>query len=507
MRNPTLSRFIFSLTCCAALACRPTETQYVVPSSSPLFAAVDSTAQRFFDLGASPGLGIVVVRDTQVIYMRGFGYADVEGRRPFIPSTQFYIASTTKSFTGLASAILAERGVWSLDAPLSRFLPNLSLQAPLTADSITIRNLLTHTHGIGNEGPVVIRLAYTGEYVGNRELMELLKEHRPAKNGREFAYGNLGYNVAGFAMEATTGESWKETLRRVLFEPLGMSSTTAYASRVPRDHVALPYKVTATGYAPAHFGKTDANMQSAGGLFSTLSDMARWLEVHINDGMLDGRQVLPAAAVMESHKLGATTSQSSQSGRGLRQIGYGLGWQIAVRGEDTLLMHGGGFPGYATHMSFNPKERLGVVVMANNSDLGGGLVELTAFAIYDAIRAGKAIDPAAMSEIRTQLERARTRMGEDLARRAARPQTLPYQLESYVGSYVNPLYGQLVLSLENGKLEARMGAAWSAVEVYDSATNKLRLELFGNGEVATVTMSDGRASLITVSGMEFRRKS
>ena len=244
-------------------------------------------------------------------------------------------------------------------------------------------------------------------------------------------------------MEKVTGESWKETLRRVLFEPLGMSSTTAYASKVSRDRLALPYDIASTGFVPAHPGKTDANMQSAGGLFSTLSDMSKWLEVHINDGRLDGRQVLPAGAVRETHKLAATTNQR---GPGFTQIGYGLGWEISVRGNDTLLIHGGGFPGYATHMSFNPKDRVGVVVMANNADLGGGLVVFSAMAIYDAIRSGKAIDAAQIAELRTQLERARGRMMEDRARRAARPQTLPYPMQAYTGTFVNPVYGTLVVS-------------------------------------------------------------
>src|SRR6266550_3255966 len=96
-------------------------------------------------------------------------------------------------------------------------------------------------------------------------------------------------------------------------------------------------------------------------------------------------------------------------------------------------------------------------------------------------------------------------MSEDLARRAARPQTLPHPLESYVGTYANPVYGHLVISLANGKLEARMGAAWSAVEVYDSAANKLRVELFGNGDVLNVTMTEGRASAVEFSGIEFQR--
>lgn len=485
---------------CTMPSCRQAATYSVTPQQSPISLAIDTTVQRFFDLNATPGLGVVVVRDTQVIYMKGFGYADVEGRRPFNESTEFYIASTTKSFTGLAAAILAEGGVWSLDDRLSRFLPSLTLQSPLSADSITIRSLLTHTHGIGNNGPVVVRLAYTGEYAGNPELISLLREHPPARTGHAYSYGNIGYNVAAFAMEAVTHESWKETLQRLLFNPLGMTSTTAYASRVPPDRIALPYDYNGTAFVPVRAGKKDANMQSAGGLFSTLSDMSRWLEVHINDGKLDGRQVLQAHAVIESHKLLATTDQRAFDAR---QIGYGLGWEIMVKGNDTVLVHGGGFPGNATNMSFSPSRKVGVVVMANNSALGGGLADIIAKSLYDVIASGKA---AQVDTLGPLLAQVKERVRADFARRAARPQTLPFPLEAYAGRYVNPAWGTVVLSVVNGKLEATMGAAWSAVETFDASKNQLRMELFGNGEVVNVGMANGRADALKMMDIEFKRQ-
>lgn len=470
-------------------------------SVGPTAAAIDSVASRLFALNASPGVGIVVVRDTQIIYAKGFGFADVEAKRPFTAETEFYIASTTKSFTGLAAAILDGQGVWKLDAPVSRYLPGARLKAPLNPDSISIRSLLTHTHGIGN-GPVALRLAYTGEYSGNDELVRLLAEHVPSPKGRVFDYSNLGYNVAAFAMDAVTHESWKETLARLLFTPLGMSGTSAYVSKVSRDKLAMPYRTTPTGFARTYFGKSDANMQSAGGLMTTPLDMGRWLEAHINGGRIGGKQVLPAAAVAESHKL---LAEMSGEQRGLKLLGYGLGWQIGVAKGDTLLVHGGGFPGFSTHMSFMPQRRIGVAVMANNGELGSGLVDLMASAIYDVLAGRPVITADSVAAINSQLERARSGIAADLARRGARSQVLAYPLEAYAGTFESPAYGHFTLSVVNGKLEARMGAAWSAVEVYDAAKNQLRVEVFGSGSVVPVEMQNGRAVSLSVDGVPLKR--
>jgi CubicO group peptidase (beta-lactamase class C family) len=152
-------------------------------AQSDVTARLDSVMNTLMALDVTPGMGIVVVRDTQIVYMKGFGYADIDAKRPFTPQTEFYIASTTKSFTGLAAALLDKKGTFKLDAPLHQYLPALKLQAPMDADSITIRSLLTHTHGIGG-GPVAIRLAYSGEYKDDAELLRLLEMHSAAKSGR-----------------------------------------------------------------------------------------------------------------------------------------------------------------------------------------------------------------------------------------------------------------------------------------------------------------------------------
>ena len=490
-----LKRLLLCAALMAAYAIQPASAQ----QQRSFADALDSTMTRLMSLHATPGLGVVVVRDTQIIYMKGFGHADVENKRPFTPNTVFYIASTTKSFTGLAAAALDQKKQFALDAPLKRYLPGVQLQPPLNADSITIRSLLAHTHGIANDGPVVARLAYTGVYSGNDELLRLLAAHKPAESGREFKYGNLGYNVAAIAMEAQTGVSWKQTLDDVLFKPAVMTSTSGFVSRFSQDRLAMPYRWTPDGFVRRAYAKADANMQSAGGLVTTLEDMGKWLELHINNGKLNGKQIVPAAAVQEAHKLQAAVRGNEGP---YRRLGYGLGWNISLNGNDTVLVHGGGFPGFTTHMSFSPNKRVGVAVFANT---GSGFPEAVALEVYRVLNGEGVITDASLEMWRGLLEKDKQSVAADLARRAARPQTLPFPLEAYAGDYDNDLYGRLQIRLVNGKLEARLGNAWSVVEVFDNTKNRLRVELFGGGQVMDVEMKDDRAVAMNLAGTVFRR--
>ncbi len=471
------------------------------PATSELTAKLDSVMNALMALDVTPGAGIVVVRDTQIVYMKGFGFADVAAKRLFTPETGFYIASTTKSFTGLAAALLDRKGTFKLDAPLSRYLPALKLKEPLNADSITIRSLLTHTHGIGN-GPVAIRLAYSGEYDGNAGLLKLLEQHEAAKTGRTFSYGNIGYNVAGLAMDAVTKKSWKDVLQSELFTPLGMKRTGAYVSKFSRNDLATPYQLTLDGWTGRPYGKVDANMQSAGGLISTLRDMGTWLEANINNGKIDGKQVLPASVFEEAHSILAPTNIDARGGK---QIGYGFGWNIMVWGSDTVLVHGGGFPGFSTNMSFVPGRRIGVVLFANNDGLGSGLVDVATAMVYQAVTNGEMKAPAQTNAIPPMIAQIRERMTADMKRRAARPQNLPFPIEAYTGVFDNPSMGKLRLDAVDGKLEACLGAAWSAIEVFDNTKNQLRISLFGNGEVMNVEMQDGKAVAVSFGGTEFKR--
>jgi hypothetical protein len=133
------------------------------------------------------------------------------------------------------------------------------------------------------------------------------------------------------------------------------------------------------------------------------------------------------------------------------------------------------------------------------------LADLVAMEIYKTLLGQPGIIPDSLDWARQQVAQMRERIGADRARRAARPQTLPLPLTAYAGVYENPAWGRVELSVVNGKLEARAGAAWSAVEVYDNTKHQLRVELTGGGTVVQMEIEGNHAVAAVVDGVRYRR--
>ena len=494
------------LFCCVAVASQATSAVgQQVPSAEEFARELDAFIEEVMAFDLAPGLAVAVVRGDEKLFEAGYGYADVESRRPVTPETVFYIASSTKSFTGMAAAILHGAGELDLDGSLASMLPGVELGGDLDPSMISLRDLLTHTHGIENTGPVSFRSAFSGVHTHDM-LVDLLSAHGPAEDGRSFEYGNIGYNVASLAMDAHLGTSWKDVLAREIFGPLGMRATTAYVSRVPEERLAMPYGAEPEGFERVPYHKGDGSMHAAGGLVTTVSDVALWLRANLNEGRLGTEQLLDPRAVATAHR---SYVQQDASYMSFNRTGYGLGWNTGSYDGDSFTHHFGGFSGFHTHISFMPERDIGVAVLVNTGS-GSFVADLISRYAYDVLRGVPDLEGRWSDElaaIPARIEQMRSRIKADRDRRAARPQTLPYPLTSYTGAFENDELGRLELSLVNGALEARMGRMWSEVEVYDNQQNILRVELTGGGSVMPVEFDEGQvmAARVRWLGRVFER--
>ncbi len=468
---------------------------------------LDPTVTALFGLGLAPGMAVAAVQNGEIVYARGFGVTDVTTKRPVDADTEFYIASTTKSFTALTAALLARRGVVDLDAPITRYLPGVKLHDGIDPNRVTLRTLLTHTHGISNDGPVTFRTAFSGEFT-NDLLLRLLSVHPPAKSGYAFEYGNIGYNVAGLVLEAVTKTGWKELVEREVLKPAGMAHTTAYISRVKEDQLAMPHWPNDdAGFRRIYNAKRDSNMHAAGGHESTARDLARWIEAHLDRGQIDGRQVFPAEVIAESHRLEAVQDRAFGP---YQRYGWGFGWDLATYEGDTLVSRFGSFYGaYRSHVSFMPQRGVGVVVLVNNGASGSTLADLVATYLYDRLLEKPGAEEKwskTLAGVPAQAEMMRKKMAEDRARRAARPQTLPHPVAAYAGEFESPELGRMRWNVKDGKLEVTMGALWSPVETYDATKNQVRVELTGGGEVISFEFDGSKAVALTYNNFRFERR-
>lgn len=430
------------------------------PAVDSLTAAQRSSLDDFVrrsmaELRLVPGLALSVVIHDRIVYERGYGLADVATGRAVTPGTVFYTASLAKAFTGMTASVMAARGRLDLDAPLRRFFPGLTSEAPVRGDSVTVRDLLRHEKGFTN-GAVNFRTTFVGP-MSEEELVRVLNGYSSPASG--FVYSNTDYALASDVITAASGRSWREEMDRLVFEPLGMRRSTAWASRVDTARFARSYRATAAGFRPLEFPKTDGTITGAGGIFSTAHDLAAFVIANLNDGRHDGRQALPAAAVREAHRPQAGLDATFFE---YHRFAYGLGFYLARWQGDLLIHHFGGYPGYRSHLSFMPERGIGVVVLQNEGLDGSHYADIVASYVYDLLLGRDAEGNAAkrIEKLRADVARRRAKRSAwlgDLRRLEREPAPVARPLADYAGTYRNERLGALRLAPAGGGLRLEWG--------------------------------------------------
>jgi CubicO group peptidase (beta-lactamase class C family) len=470
-------------------------------------ADVENFAASLVESGLAPGLALAVTAGDWVVHEAGFGLADAASGRGVSPDTPFYIASTTKSLTALAAVLAAERGELDLNAPMVRYLPDAVLPDGVPRESVLVRDLISLTHGLSGNGPVVVRTAFTGDFT-REELLDLLRHHPPTGNAGHFEYNNLGFNLLGLVLESVYGTGWKEIVAREVTEPIGMKDTHARLSAYGPDRVAMPHDVDPLGaFRRIDLAKEDRNLHAAGGHFATAGDLARYLAVHLTGGAVEGALVLPPGPVLATHV--ERVAQDRQFGP-FHRHGWGYGWDLGTYGEETLIHRFGGFSGYRSHVSFMPERGLGVVVLTNGSGPAGPAADLMATYIYDRLLERPDLEATYASRIADlagQAEASRRTMAQHLEERSRRLAPLPHPLEAYAGTYESPTLGRMTVRLVAGGVEMRMGVVRSRAEVFDAAESRLRVEVGGSGVVLRFDFAEGGgpARAVQMGADEFRR--
>lgn len=293
-----------------------------------------------------PGLSLAVVRNGKLVLARGYGKANVEHSIPARPGTVYELASVTKQFTAAAVMLLVEDGKVALDEPAAKYLAD----TPAAWKDVTVRHLLTHTSGI----PSYTNQPAFGQFprrdYTKAEIVSLVSglplEFQP---GERFAYNNTGYFLLGMLIEKVSGREYEAFLRERIFKPLEMTST-----RLNDRREVIPNR--AAGYSwqgrlrNAEYVSTTQPF-SAGGLLSTVEDMAKW------DAALAGEKLLKPASLRQMW-----TSMNLKDGK---PAGYGFGWAVQDVNGHRMVAHGGGIPGFSTQISRFVDDRLTVIVLAN----------------------------------------------------------------------------------------------------------------------------------------------
>jgi CubicO group peptidase (beta-lactamase class C family) len=295
-----------------------------------------------------PGLSAAVATGDSVVWMQGFGLADVEQAVPVRPETVFRIASISKPITATAVMQLVERGLVSLDDPIQRYVPSFPRKPQ---GEVRVRHLLTHTSGIRHYRGAEFSLA---ESFPTLDRAIAVFRHDPLEfaPGEKYLYSTYGYNLLQGVVEAASGRGFDEYLRSNIFLPAGMTSTFL---EYPQELVRYRGRQYVRGTLPGSWLNApyvDNSVKWAGGgIISTASDIARFAIA------LDAGRLLKPET-LERMYLSARLTNGNITG-------YGLGWMVSQDGVRTIVAHSGGAMGGTTYLIRDPKARTAAVLLAN----------------------------------------------------------------------------------------------------------------------------------------------
>ena len=298
---------------------------------------------------ASPGCVVGVIRNDSLIYAKGFGMADLEHAIPITRSTIFYMASVSKQFTGYSIVLLARQGKIKLDEDIHVYLP----WAPDFGKKITVRNLLNHTSGLRDDISLAEISGLGMDGMLTQDLaINIIKRQRTLNfnPGEQYAYSNSNYVLLAEIVKAACGLGFRAFADSAIFKPLGMTN-----SHFQDDYSEL-IKGRAFSYGAldsSHFNNIYQNVYTLGdgGLFTNLTDMAKWASNFTNPTAGDEKDI---TQLTEKGKLNKG-----------EQINYALGISVGEYKGWREFSHGGGLAGYRTFVSIFPDLKMGFLVFSN----------------------------------------------------------------------------------------------------------------------------------------------
>jgi CubicO group peptidase (beta-lactamase class C family) len=327
-----------------------------------------------FNDSKSPGIAVLVRKDGHAIFEHGYGVRDLRTFAAIDPETNFRLASCTKQFTAMAIMLLVHDGKLRYEETLTEVFPEF----PAYGKTITIRNLLNHTSGLQDYETLMEQDERGGGHhwtaesqIQDAEVLALLEKQNstlfPA--GTKWAYSNSGYVLLGSIVAKVSGKSFGEFLRDRIFAPLKMDQTLAYEKgKNEVANRAFGHTKEADGWKQTDQSSTSATLGD-GGVYSSLSDLAKWDEALAQHTLLGEDEMRPAWTPVKLAG-GARPKWPADSDRPVgTPVAYGFGWFIDYYWGHPWMWHYGDTMGFHSYVSRFVDDKLSIILLCNRTDL------------------------------------------------------------------------------------------------------------------------------------------
>lgn len=310
-----------------------------------------------------PGAAIVVLKDTAVIFMRGYGVKAAGGDDSVDIHTAFRLGSVSKGFASVVSATLVKEGLFSWDDKLVTYLPEFELSSKEQTGRVTIRNILSHTSGL-------VRHSFTNlvERGWSIDSIETQMKTAPlaGKEGEVFAYQNAAYSLIEKVIKTTAGKEYGELLTEKIFHKCGMADAScSYEAITGNPDKALPHSsVSINKYKEIPITKKYYNSISSGGVNASISDMSIWLKVLMGNYP----KVIKKESLDQIFEPVVNTSNEVRvfnRWKSTEETWYAMGWRVIDYDNRRYIYHGGYVNGFRSEIAFDRENKIAICALFN----------------------------------------------------------------------------------------------------------------------------------------------
>ncbi|MEE9350258.1 MAG: serine hydrolase [Flavobacteriaceae bacterium] len=400
-----------------------------------------------------PGMAIAIVKDDKIIFSKGYGYANIEQKTKVDGNTLFAIASNSKAFTASALAQLVDQGRIKWTDKVIDYLPYFKLYDDYTTNNTTIEDLLCHRNGLKTFSG---DLLWYGTTLSSEEIIAAQKHLKPTTPFRtQFGYSNIQYIAAGKVLEKVTDTTWVDYVSTHFLKPLKMNRTLTSTKQVNTAiNIATPYFYEQGKHYTLNWVNWD-NMAPAGALISSVNDYAKWLMLNVNKGIFQDKTFISPQSFRNlttphvNHKVYDNAEKTHFKS-------YGLGWSIQDTHGYKTVGHGGGYDGMISKSTFVPELKIGIIVLTNSLNWTASAVTNKTL---DVLLANKldakdwSADWLAYKEKQDLKAIEKTTENE---KKRHKIQKKCFDLDTYVGTYKDKMYGTVTISKKGKKLHFSM---------------------------------------------------
>lgn len=422
----------------------------VTAQDSKNISKLDKELSSLLEDTKAAGYAVAIVKGDKVIYSKGFGYRDVEGKKKVDENTLFAIGSTSKAFTTALLGLMEEEKGLSFDDSPRKYLPELDFYNDELNSKLTITDLVSHRTGL----PRHDFSWYLFPTKSKDSLLMRIKYHEPFTGLREhWYYNNFMYLTQGLITEKLTGKSWEENIKERFFMPLDMkTSNSSLEEWLKEENRSLGYKLVDF----KDVVKTDyfdiAAMSPAGSINSSVKEMSNWLITWINNGKYKGKQVIPEKYIQEAIQPRMVLEGLSNPEMPSQHLtSYGYAWMISSYKGHYRVEHGGNIDGFSANVCFFPTDSIGIVVLTNQD--GSSLPSLARNTISDFLLNVDKTDWGAKYVKRIESMNATDEASEEDDN--SKVVTSAHSLIEYEGTYTHKGYGTFTVEVKNDSLFAQ----------------------------------------------------